>query len=56
MMKLIAGINKQKAAWVANRLLLALAGLIILGVLLYGPWRNELLREIQLVFLNARLL
>ncbi len=55
-MKLVTGINKQKAAWVANRLLLALAALIILGVLLYQPWRNELLREVQSVFLNARLL
>ncbi len=56
MMKLVAGINKQRAAWIANRLLLVLAALIILGVLLYEPWRNELLREVQLVFLNARLL
>ncbi len=55
-MKLVTGIYKQKAAWVANRLLLAVAALIILGVVFYGPWRSELLREVQLVFLNARLL
>jgi hypothetical protein len=55
-MKLIAGINRQRLFFIINRLLLALAALIILGVLLYAPWRSELMREIQMVFINARLL
>lgn len=55
-MKLNAGFNKQRLFFIINRLLLALAALIVLGVLLYAPWRSELMREIQMVFINARLL
>jgi hypothetical protein len=55
-MKLIAGTNKQRLLFIINRLLLALAVLVILAVLLYDPWRSELMREMQMVFINARLL
>ena len=50
------GIDKRKWLFLFNRGMLALVALLVVCVLLYAPWRSELLREIQMVFINARLL
>ena len=52
----MTGLDKQRWVFLINRGLLALAALLILSVLLYAPWRSEVMHEIQTVLLNARLL
>lgn len=55
-MNRMAGINRQRWLFIINRVLLALATLLIAGVLLYAPWRREVMSEVQMVLINARLL